>query len=121
MDNWKDYQGNDINVFIKNYRDSLKAQRDSNLKQLQQNKRNYFASIMGAANRRGMMYSNFPQRDKIKYDVGTYMPAMVQNQQNYQTGLDALRNNAVNLWNKLKSYDEAISDLDKYGITSSSS
>lgn len=115
MDNWYDYQGNDIDLFIKNYRDSLKAQRDSNLKQLQQNRRSYFTSIMGGANRRGMMYSNFPQRDKLKYDTGVFMPAMVKNQQSYQTGLDTLRNNAVNLWNKLKAYNEAISDLDEYG------
>lgn len=116
MDNWFDYQGNDINLFIKNYRDSLKAQRDSNLKQLQQNRRNAFASYMGAANRRGMMYSNFPQREKINYDASTYMPSQVKVQQSYQTGLDTLRNNAVSLWNKIKAYNESISDLDSYQV-----
>ena len=116
MDNWYDYQGNNVGDFIKAYRESLEAQRASNQKQLEQNKRNYYTSIMGAANRRGMMYSNFPQRDKIKYDVGTYMPYVVKNQQSYQTGLDTLRNNAISLWNKIKTYDEAISDLNNYGI-----
>ena len=111
MENWYDYQGNNVDEFIKAYRDSLKAQRDSNLKQLQQQRKNYMSSIMGAANRRGMMYSNFPQRDKIRYDTESYMPAQVKIQQGYQTGLDSLRNNAINLWNKLQAYNESISDL----------
>lgn len=116
MDNWYDYQGNNVGDFIKAYRDSLQAQRDANLKQLEQARRTYFSSIMGSANRRGMMYSNFPQRDKIRYDTNTHNPAMIKNQQSYQTGLDALRNNAISLWNKLKAYDESISDLNSYGI-----
>lgn len=119
MEDWYDYQDNNINDFIKSYRESLKAQRDANLKQLQQQRRNYMGSIMGAANRRGVLYSNFPQRDKINYDVNTYNPAMIKNQTAYQTGLDTLRNNAVNLWNKIKAYDESISDLNNYGISGS--
>ena len=114
MDNWTDYQGNNISDFIRAYRDSLKAQRDSNLKQLQQQRKNYFASIMGGANRRGMMYSNFPQRDKINYDTQSFNPAMIKNQTTYQTGVDTLRNNAISLWNKVKSYNEAIDDLNSY-------
>lgn len=110
MDNWQDYQGNSISGFIKAYRDSLKAQRDANIKQLQQNRRNYYASIMGSANRRGMMYSNFPQREKMAYNVSTYDPALVKNQTAYQTGLDTLRNNTVSLWNKIQAYNEAIDD-----------
>ena len=116
MDNWTDYQGNLISDFIKAYRDSLKSQRDSINKQLQQQRKNYFASVMGGANRRGMMFSNFPQRDKIRYDTETYMPSMVKVQNNYTSGLDSLRNNAVNLWNKIKSYDESINDLNNYGL-----
>ena len=121
MENWYDYQDNNINDFIKNYRESLLAQRDSNLKQLQQQRRNYMGSIMGAANRRGMLYSNFPQRDKINYDTNTYNPAVVKNQTSYQTGLDTLRNNAVTLWNKIQSYNESTNDLNNYGITGSNS
>ena len=116
MENWYDYQDNDINEFIKNYRESLKAQRDANMKNLQQQRRNYMSAIMGGANRRGMMYSNFPQRDKIKYDANTYNPAVINAQTSYQTGLDTLRNNAISLWNKIKAYDEGISDLNNYGI-----
>ena len=111
MDNWLDYQGNSITDFLRAYRDSLKAQKDANLKQLQQQRKNYFSSIMGGANRRGMMYSNFPQREKLRYDASTYMPSQVKAQQSYQTGLDTLRNNAINLWNKIQAYNENISDL----------
>lgn len=111
MDNWYDNQGNNISEFVKAYRDSLKAQRGSNLKQLQQQRRNYFASIMGAANRRGMLYSNFPQREKMIYNTGTYDPALVKNQTAYQTGLDSLRNNTLTLWNKIQALNEATDDL----------
>lgn len=110
MDNWYDLQNNSISDFIKAYRDSLKAQRDSANKQLQQQRRNAFSTIMGGANRRGMMYSNLPQRDKIRYDTETYMPAYNKIQTSYQTGLDSLRNNAVTLWDKIKSYEDSIED-----------
>ena len=118
MDNWYDYQGNNISEFIKAYRDSLKAQRDSANKQLLQARKNYQSSLMGAANRRGMMYSNFPQRDKLRYDTETYNPSLVKNQTSYQTGQDTRRNNAVDLWTKIKTYNENISDLDSYGLIS---
>lgn len=114
MDNWYDYQNNSITDYLRAYRDSLEAQRDANMKQLQQQRKNYFSSLMGAANRRGMMYSNFPQRDKIRYDTESYMPAQVKVQQSYQTGLNSLRENAVNLWNKIQSLNEATSDLNSY-------
>lgn len=115
MDNWYDYQNNSISDFIKAYRESLQAQRDSNIKQLNQARKNYFGSIMGGANRRGMLYSNFPQRDKLIYDTSTYNPTLSKIQTTYQTGLDTLRNNAIGLWNKIKTYEEAISDLNSVG------
>ena len=111
MQDFYDYQGNNINDFITNYRNALKAQRDAANKQLQQQRRNYYTSLMGAANRRGMLYSNLPARDKIRYDTETYTPALVKVQNSYQTGLNSLRNNAIDLWNQIKSYDEAIRDL----------
>ena len=98
--------------FIKNYKYSLKAQRDSNIKQLDQARRNYHTSIMGGANRRGMMYSNWTNRDKISYDASAYMPNYAKINTAYTTGLDNLRNNAVNLWNKIQSYRENIVDYD---------
>lgn len=111
MENFYTYTGENINDFITNYRDALQAQRDSANKQLEQQRRNYFTSIMGAANRRGMMYSNLPTRDKVVYNVQTYYPATVKVQNSYQTGLDSLRNNAINLWNQVKAYNEATQDL----------
>lgn len=111
MENFYDYQGNEFNQFITNYRNALQAQRDATNKQLEQQRRNYYTSLMGSANRRGMLYSNLAQRDKIKYDTSTYYPSMVKTQTSYQSGLDSLRNNAVNLWNQIKAYNEATADL----------
>ena len=111
MENFYATTGEDINEFFKNYRDALKAQRDSSVKQLEQQRRNDFATIMGGANRRGMLYSNFPERAKIKYNVASYDPSLVKLNTTYTTGLDSLRANMVNLWNQKKAYDEAIADL----------
>ena len=111
MDNFYAPSGENIGEFIGNYRQALKAQYDSNNKQLQQNRKQAQISTMGAANRAGMLYSNFPERTKMAYDAQTYEPALVKNQSSYQTALDSLRNNAVTLWNKIKSYEEAIADL----------
>lgn len=111
MDNWFDYQGNDINQFIKNYRESLQAQRDSAIKQLEQQRRNSYATIMSGANKSGMLYSNFPERSKIQYQTQTYVPSYTKVQSSYQSGLDTLRNNAINLWNQIKAYNEATADL----------
>lgn len=110
VDNIGDLTSGTLSDFIRAYRDSLKAQRDSANKLLQQQRKNAQASIMSGANKMGMMYSNFPQRDKIRYDTETYMPAYVKNQTSYTTGLDSLRNNAINLWNTIKSYQESTED-----------
>ena len=109
----KDLQGQDVNQFIKNYRDSLQAQYDAGVNDLGQQRRNDFASIMAGANKAGMLYSNFPQREKIKYDTGTFYPALIKARQSYQSGLDKLRANAVNLYNQNKSISEAIADLNE--------
>lgn len=111
MENFYDYQGNNFDEFIWNYRNALQAQRDATNKQLEQQRRNYYTSLMGAANRRGSLYSNLTAREKTKYDTSTYYPAYIKAQSGYATGLDTLRNNAVNLWNQIKSYNEAIKDL----------
>ena len=100
-----------IDPFINAYRDSLQRQRDLSLQNLDNQRRLDQRSIMTSANKAGMMYSNFPQRDKIKYDTQTYLPAQVKIQQSYQTGLDKLRQNTINLSNQLKSINEAIADL----------
>lgn len=109
----KDLQGNDINQFIKNYRDSLQAQYDASVNDLGQQRRNDFATIMSGANKSGMLYSNFPQRSKIQYDTQTFYPSAIKARQSYQTALDKLRANAISLYNQNKSIAEAIADLNE--------
>ena len=109
----KDFQGNDVNQFIKNYRDSLAQQYDAGVNALQQQRINDQTSIMSNANRAGMLYSNFPQRDKIKYDTATFYPSLIKSRQSYQSALDKLRANAINLYNQNKTIQEAIADLNE--------
>lgn len=111
----KDLQGNNINDFVKNYRDSLDRSYAANVSQLEQQRRNDEASIMAQANARGMMYSNFPERSKMQYEAQTYLPNRQKLFTTYQTGLDKLRSNAVNVYNNIKSIEDAISDLNSAG------
>lgn len=101
----------ELDPFITAYRDSLERQRDLSMQNLENQRRLDQRSIMAGANKAGMMYSNFPQRDKIKYDTQTYMPGQIKIQQGYQTGLQKLRENIINTSNQLKSINEAIADL----------
>lgn len=107
--------GTDINnEFLKAYRDSLRNQYDANVSSYRQQKRNADAQIMSAANKAGMMYSNFPQRSKIQTEAD-YLTGLSKLRGTYQTGLDKLRNNAVDAYNQIKAYEEAISDLNGAG------
>ena len=107
--------GTDVNnEFLKAYRDSLKNQYDANVSSYKQQKRNADAQIMSAANKAGMMYSNFPQRSKIQTEAD-YLTGLSKLRGTYQTGLDKLRNNAVDAYNQIKAYEEAISDLSGSG------
>lgn len=107
--------GTDVNnEFLKAYRDSLKNQYDANVSSYKQQKRNADAQIMSAANKAGMMYSNFPQRSKIQTEAD-YLAGLSKLRSTYQTGLDKLRNNAVDAYNQIKAYEEAISDLSGSG------
>lgn len=100
-----------VDPFINAYRDSLERQRDSAMQNLDATRRNDFATIMSGANKAGMMYSNFPQRQKIQYDTQTYMPGQVKIQTSYQTGLQKLRENTINMANQLKTINDAIAEL----------
>lgn len=100
-----------VDPFINAYRDSLERQRDLSMQNLDATRRNDFASLMAGANKAGMLYSNFPQRDKIKYDAQSYVPNQVKIQQGYQTGLQKLRENTINMANQLKTINEAIAEL----------
>lgn len=101
----------EIKSFIDSYRESLDQQRDLGMQNLENNRRNQFQSIMAGANRAGMLYSNFPERARIQYDTGTYLPSVAKLQTTYQTGLDKLRSNSVNLVNQLANINDAIKDL----------
>lgn len=103
----------ELNSFIANYRNELDRQRDLGMQNLDNNRRNQFQNIMGAANTAGMMYSNFPERAKMQYDTSAYLPSKIKLQQSYQTGLDKLRSNTTNYINQLASINEAISDLNE--------
>lgn len=109
-----------VNKIIDNYRESfakdqdyLNRQRDLEMMNLENTRRNQFTGIMGAANKAGMMYSNFPERTKYQYDMEEYLPGRVKIQNTYQTGLDKLRSNTVNLVNTLAGLKESISDLNE--------
>lgn len=113
MDNFTTLQGEDVNEFYKNYQDALEQQRDLTRQQLEQQRSNDFASIMSNANVQGALYSNFPAREKLKYDVSTYQPRLVKAQQSYQTGLDKLRANALKSWNSIRAIQEKIDDINE--------
>lgn len=105
------YTDEQIKDFYQNYRDSLDRQNQAAIASLDQQRRNDFATIMSGANKAGMLYSNFPTRDKIKYDTTAYQPNLVKLQQTYQTGLDKLRSNIVSYQNQIKSIQDAINEL----------
>lgn len=100
-----------VDPFINAYRDSLERQRDLSMQSLDNTRRNDFATMMAGANKAGMLYSNFPQREKIKYDTQSYMPTQIKIQRGYQTGLQKLRENTINMANQLKTINEAIAEL----------
>lgn len=108
----------EIKSFIDSYRESLDRQRDLGMQNLENNRRNQFQNIMAGANRAGMLYSNFPERARIQYDTGTYLPSVAKLQTTYQTGLDKLRSNSVNLVNQLANINDAIKDLNESNKTS---
>lgn len=105
------YDINQIKEFYQNYRDSLDRQLQTSLQSLDQQRKNAQTSIMGGANKAGMMYSNFPARAKIQYDQQTYQPAQIKLQNTYQTGLDQLRKNILNYQNSIAEIQENIAHL----------
>lgn len=105
------YTEDQVRDFYQNYRDSLSRQYESALQSLDQQRRNAQTTIMSGANKAGMMYSNFPERSKIQYDMSTYMPAQTKLHSTYQTGLDTLRKNILNYQNSIKDIQDAINTL----------
>ena len=107
----------DINSFIENYRNALQEQYDTSVANVEQQKSNDEATIMSNANVKGALYSNFPQRDKLKYQTSTYLPSLATAQNTYQTGKDALRTKAVELANNITTIEQAIQDLNDYNTS----
>ena len=105
------YDTNQIKSFYQNYRDSLDRQYQSALQSLDQQRKNAQTAIMGGANKAGMMYSNFPAAQKIKYDQENYQPAQIKLQTSYQTGLDQLRNNMLKYQNSIAEIQQNINEL----------
>lgn len=104
---------NEVKDFYQKYRDSLSRQYQTALQSLEQQRRNDYTSIMSGANKAGMMYSNFPQRTKMQYEMNTYIPNMTKLNSTYQTGLDALRSNILKYQNSIKDVQDAINTLNK--------
>lgn len=105
------YDEDTIKSFYQNYRDSLDRQYQAAVQSLDQQRKNAQTSIMGAANKAGMMYSNFPIRTKIQYDQNTYQPALIKLNTSYQTGLDTLRNNILKYQNSIADIQDSIAHL----------
>lgn len=118
LEDFKDLQGNDINKFVREYRDTMKQNYDAQVDLVNQQNRNDRAAIMAEANKRGMMYSNFPERAKMQYQANTYLPNLRSAYTSYQTGLDKLRSNALGSYNAIKALQDQIKDLnEKYQNT----
>lgn len=113
LENFRDLQGNNVNDFFKNYRETLEPDYGKKLSDLRQQRRNDLASIMSTANARGMMYSNFPERSKMQYETNTYLPKVENTFRTYQTGLDKLRSDALGTYNNIKDMGEQIAYFDK--------
>ena len=105
------YSENEWQDFYRNYRESLSRQNENDAILLDQQRRNAQASIMSGANKAGLLYSNFPQRSKVQYDVSTYQPAQIKLQNTYQTGLSTLQNNILKYQNSIREIQEAINHL----------
>lgn len=105
-----EYSSGDLGSFMDNYRKALEDQRTADINTLDNQRRLDHTGIMVGANRRGLLHSNLPARDKLKYDTMSYDPARVKIQTSYQTGLDTLYNNAAKYLNQIKNYREKAAD-----------
>lgn len=106
--------------FIKNYRESLKTAYDAGVKQLENQRSLDRSAIVNKANKAGVLFSNIPQRMQIQYDTQSYMPALANLQNSYQTGLNSIRNNSINAINQIKYYQDMINHYNSLPTSSSS-
>lgn len=101
----------EANNFYNTYKDTLQQQYDSKVAALDQQRKNDYNGIMATANTGGMMYSNLPARNKVIYDTEKYNPAVAKARTTYQTGLEKIRQKAVDNQNLIRRYQLAIDDL----------
>ena len=108
-----EYSSGDMGTFMQNYRTALEDQYTADTNALNNQRNLDYTTIMNAASRRGLLHSNFPARDKLKYDTATYEPQLIKLRQSYQTGLDKLYENVAKYYNQAKSIQEKIADLNE--------
>lgn len=106
-----EYSSGELGTFMQNYRQALGDQYAADVNAINNQRNLDYTTIMNAANRRGLLHSNFPAIDKLKYDVGTYEPQLIKLRQGYQTGIDKLYNNAVKYYNQAKDIQQKIAEL----------
>lgn len=104
---------NDLQSFISAYRETLQPQYEAQKAELDQQRKNDYQSLMSSANAMGMLHSNLPAREKIKYDTTTYQPNLIKLRQSYQSGVDTLRENVLKTANQIKDLQQKIADLNE--------
>ena len=110
------FSDSELQNFYKNYRENLSKQYELNQQLLDRQRNNAMTSIMSSANKAGMLYSNWPAITKIKYDVGTYQPTKTGLRNTYQTGLDTLRGQYIEISKLNKRHSGCDSTLKFYEI-----
>lgn len=111
--NLNEWSSGNLGDFVQNYRTALGEQYTADENALKNQRNLDYTTIMSNANRRGMLHSTFPTRDKLKYDTTTYEPQLIKLQQNYRTGIDTLYDNVAKYYNNIKSIQEKIADLNE--------
>lgn len=108
------------NEFIQNLRTALTESYEAGMANLDNQRQLDQSAIMNKANKAGVMFSNIPQRMKIQYDTNTYMPTQVKLRNSYQTGLQSLRENAINMANQVNYYQQMIDHYNTMPTSNSS-
>lgn len=109
------------NEFVTNLRNALKESYATGMANLNNQRYLDQSSIMNAANKAGSLFSNVPQRMKLQYDTNTFMPNQIKLRQSYQSGLDSLRENAINAANQVAYYQQMINHYNTLPTSSGSS
>lgn len=101
----------DLDPYLAQYREALQKSYDAADAMARQQKETDYQGLMSQANKAGVLFSNMPARAKVQYDTRTYLPTLAKNYTTYATGLQTLRNNAIDYTNKIRALNEALADL----------